>query len=785
MIIQHYLKIALRNLLKYKMQSAISIIGLGIGFTCFTFAVLWIRYELTYDDFHEGAERTYLVRAHSGIATYGISNRTPYPLADYLKKNLPEVEAASNTQPSRNVSLRLESGSQTVLILDADSIFTHMFHIQILKGNANFLKEGSPEVAITEQLGKEVFGQEDPIGKELDLNNRKMKICAVVTGWSKHSNFPYGVLTSSRPYREWRGSTVETFIRLKKGTDLEAFEKKITAINLADFNKDSVQENLLITPLTSLHHADYHSRGEIAMAINYIVYFCIAGGLVIVCSLFNYLTLFISRIRMRGRELALRKVNGASDGSLFIQFSIEFLIILVMALLIGMLFIELFSAQFLAFAELSMTTYDLYAEGFLYLLAMIVLSFTAALIPIHYFRKRTLHESISGIASGKRQKNWFRKSGLILQLVISILFIFCTVVIMKQLHYLKYTEQGIERRNIGSVALWMNGDINDWVDKIAALPLITETLPPHYFPLIPTGPMMYLEISTWDGHRTAGDETVGLGLVLAKEDFLKFYGFQLLEGEWINEKSTAQEIVINEAAVKAFGWKTAVGQKFYLPMDGSEDPFTVIGVVKDFHIQPPTVMPKPMGFVLTDKQKELWFRASILFKFKEGTWNECRNAIETLLKEAAQSPGLRLFSEEEEYNKYLRSETALMKLLGCVSMVCLLVSVFGIFSLVTLSCEQRRKEIAIRKVNGARMKDILTIFFKEYLALILLSAAIAFPVGYFMMKSWIEYYVKQTSINAWIYLLIIAGVALVVATCIGWRVWRAAHTNPIKSLKIE
>ena len=403
-MIQHYLKVAVRNILKYKLQSITSIVGLAVGFTCFTFATLWIRHELTYDSFHQGAERIYLVRAQSDISINGLSNRTPYPLAAYLQKSLPEVEAASNVQPDRHTFLRLENESKTLLVIGADSAFMQMFGIELLKGSNHFLQESSSEVAITAEWAAEIFGQEDPIGKELDLNNRKMKIGAVVTGWSKHSNLPYGVLRSNNPFREWRGATVETFIRLNRGVDTDVFEKKIAAIKLTGFDKESGLGNLSVTPITALRYAGYLPQGEVTMSMNYIVYFCLISGLVIVCSLFNYLTLFISRLRMRGRELALRRICGAGTSALFVQLAVEFLIVLVSALLMGVWLIELFGAKFLYFSELSMTLRDIHIQGFCYLSGMMVLSFTGALIPIHYFRKRTLHESINGITADRRQE---------------------------------------------------------------------------------------------------------------------------------------------------------------------------------------------------------------------------------------------------------------------------------------------------------------------------------------------------------------------------------------------
>ena len=186
-------------------------------------------------------------------------------------------------------------------------------------------------------------------------------------------------------------------------------------------------------------------------------------------------------------------------------------------------------------------------------------------------------------------------------------------------------------------------------------------------------------------------------------------------------------------------------------------------MVKDFSYLPPTIAPRPLAFVRTEEQKYLWSRASILFKFTEGSWEACKDTIRKMKEEDFPSSFLRLYNEEEEYNKYLRSESALMTLLGIVSIVCVIISIFGIFSQVTLSCEQRRKEIAIRKVNGATIGSILQMFIKEYFVLLLVAALIAFPASYGMMRVWIESYVRQTSTPFWIYIVLFAGIGIILS----------------------
>ena len=209
----------------------------------------------------------------------------------------------------------------------------------------------------------------------------------------------------------------------------------------------------------------------------------------------------------------------------------------------------------------------------------------------------------------------------------------------------------------------------------------------------------------------------------------------------------------------------------------------VIGVIKDCAYRSPSKDLPHTVFVNTNKSQWMWPRCFVLFKYKPGTWEECRRSIEEM--QQAELPDRKLFldSEEERYNKYLQSEDALSSLLGFSAIVCILISIFGIYSLVSLTCEQRRKEIAIRKVNGATISNILSIFFKEYAMLLIVSSLIAFPAGYTIMKHWIETYNRQVSIGALPFILIFAGIEMVITISISWRVWQAARQNPAEVIK--
>jgi ABC-type antimicrobial peptide transport system permease subunit len=193
----------------------------------------------------------------------------------------------------------------------------------------------------------------------------------------------------------------------------------------------------------------------------------------------------------------------------------------------------------------------------------------------------------------------------------------------------------------------------------------------------------------------------------------------------------------------------------------------------------------PTVFFLPGNERDNGNRKHFIFRVKEGAWKTVSQKLKEEAHKANPNAELYLINLEETYNEYMKSENTLSKLLGVVSLVCIVIAVFGIFSLVTLSCEQRRKEIAIRKVNGASVRMILNLFFKEYLLLLFIASLIAFPLGYIIMKHWLEGYIKQTPISFGLYGGIFAGMVIVILLSVIWRVWKAARQNPAEVIKSE
>lgn len=689
-MIKHCLKIAIRNLVKYKVQSAVSILGLAVGFVCFSLSLYWIHYEMTYDHFRQDADRIYMVRTNDEYTEGKISTRVPYSLAAYLAQHFPDIAVAA---PFHLISERISVNDkyQDAVFSSADSAWMNLMDIRIIKGNRNFmLPKDNAEIAITEEAAKKWFRTEDPIGKEVKMLRRTKKICAIVQAENRHTNFPFDFIGNPELGKTWWYITWSILIKVKPDTDIEELESKINANLPAELKQVTLTrktgiERIILTPLSKLHYAkDFRDDKEAGITFQYIIYFSIAGILIITCALINYLTLFINRMRVRQREMALRMIHGANIRSLVSLLTVEFLLLLACAVTTGFLLIEICFPSFIELTGIDTAKSSLYGEAFLFigLISLIILTAIIGLLYILYHR--SLHLSLR-YNTGRSTGTQLRRGSIVLQLFVCLSFIGCTVLINQQLDYLRHRDLGLKIKNRGSFSVMGDMDYTPLIRKIKELPMITEVMQPDYYPIVSQLTAIG-QFDNWEGLDIPIDTPVPVKLFLGKEDFFRFYDITLLAGEWLDDLSTYEDIIINESLARRMGWspQEAIGKHIIQ----SYITYTIVGVVKDCHYGAPTLPIPHTGFLVGEQMGLMQRSAGILFKYKEGTWNECRKALEHLYQtECSPENILRLNSEEEVYNNYLRSEEMLTRLLSFASLVCILTAMFGIYSLVTLTCE--------------------------------------------------------------------------------------------------
>ena len=334
--------------------------------------------------------------------------------------------------------------------------------------------------------------------------------------------------------------------------------------------------------------------------------------------------------------------------------------------------------------------------------------------------------------------------------------------------------------------IWDEEQSSALANLLKQIPEITEIVDAtRMSTLVPAGFRMSGRINAWD-EKPADAEEIQIEHTFISQEYSTFYDFRLITGEMLTDADPDSLVLLNESAIKAFGWHDPVGKHFGY----NRNTYTVKGVIKNVYNLVPTIPAKPICYVkssILDKMNiRVNFGTAVLFKYREGMWKQCKEKIELMMeKDFPDLSRSNILNTEEEYNKFLKSEAALIKILSFAAAICILICIFGFVSLVSLTCEERRKSIAIRKINGATVGDILGMFAREYFLLLFIGAAFALPAGYLIMQRWLEHYAIRTNIPAWIYLSIMCILALVIVLCVGWQVYRSSVENPAEVIKSE
>ena len=782
----HYLKIAFRSYLKNKVQSCITLFSLAVAFAFVSLAAYWNHYEQTYDSFLNGYEHIYLVGNKQDT---DISKGSFYGTHSHLMSNYAEVDKAciikNGWRDDRTVEINghvIQAGCDEITPEAID-----IFEIQWVEGNRNMDSWNKNEVAVSEEIVRRIYGKESPIGAKLTLKKNdgvetadEYQIAAVFKTWPQHSNFNFCFIKkleqSPSPYKRTIG---DTYVRLKPYADNNRFLQKLAANPIIDEYGHKFTPNALI-PLSNVHYTLPKERRN--LRLNDVKLFAGAALLLSVCALLNYLTLFVSRLRTRGRDMALRAICGSSSWQLGLLLMVEYLLLLFGSLIFSMMFIELFYNSFVKLSQLDIDRSTLYG-GCAYLLLFILgLATVLSLVPILYFKQKTLRVQIDSTPI-QLGKNRFRIAGVCMQLFISLLFIFCSSIMIKQIHYLIHADINVERKNIAWVKIPVGKDVT--MNMLKQIPSITEMVGIHS-PLFPPFNIHLRQVHGFEGKE---DLVINAREARINQEIAQFYGLKMKEGpESFDLKM--DEVLINETFAKQLGDPNPIGKKFPYAWN-----IVIKGVVHDFQYQAPTEPDRALYFM---PQHENGFTndKSIAFKYI-GEFADCEAAIKEAYGKLEPDPDdpdaqfifsrfpLQIQDGETVYNSYLTSEFNLLKLLNIITIISLLIALFGVYALILQECERQRKNIAIRKVYGAQVKDILMMFFKEYMMQVVIAAVLAFPIGYVLMKRWLEGYSRQTSIGIEVFLGILIGMAFLVFLCIGWHVWRAANENPATAVKKE
>ena len=809
----HYLKSSFRYMRKFALQNIISMVGLAAGFVAYALSSLWTGYVNSYDTFHKDADRIYTFAHHEdGKTTIG-NERARAGNGDAFYILFREFERR-NMLDSLGIESTLYSYFQEYQVddkgtncLDIDSAFLDFFNPVLVAGDWSFLQDVG-KIAVSKTYARKEYGDENPIGKEITVLRDHYTVGAVVEDYA-HSFLEFDIM------RKWNHDNIFYynwfFFKLHEGVTVQNMLDRCEPVFQDLFGEpmDHIMQGKMIVPLKDVYRSLAESDEETFIKYDGLELLSKASLLILLCAIVNHFTFFLNYLRGRRREMSLRKVNGASSANIAAQMIFESSIPVLMALILGLVTAVLLEEPYMSLADIGMTD-SYYLKGSVYIMIIVlVVSVLLSLIEVLVMNRSTLQSSIR-----HGNDKAFRRISIGIQIASGMILMFSLAVMIHQFNYMRNLNWGTQRKDTAVVyftkdSFYTNDGKQYWGDvymdelegkyglkeRISALPCVTGV----YLNFADMSIMHYGNAAL-----VSADESQG---VMEFPDVFDYIypglidrlGLTVLEGAIPQEGLNEDEVVVTENLLTALGGHSLEDLPvIYIKLNNGEvtcKPFNVVAVIKNIHLYnyddiPPYILmcgfrnkyliPERM-YGANRAGGSIWGELSV--QYLPGSKKELESSIKQMMDELGID--YKIEYPADSFFKHLSKDRNLSKVLSILCLISIFIALFGVFSQISLSCMERRREIAIRKTHGAKEGEILAIFVREYGIIFLVSSVVAMALGYMVMHRWIQQFYYQAAISWWIYLSVFVFTALVIVATVLNRVLRAARENPADVIKSE
>jgi putative ABC transport system permease protein len=807
-MIRNFLVVAYRNLRRNKAFSAINIVGLAIGIATCLLILLFVGHELSYDRFNDKADRivrvTFQARMQGGLINEAF---VMPPVGPTLKKDFPEVLEATRI---RTFGMpRLSNGKEVFregAFAFVDSNFFRVFTIPLVEGDASTALIQPNSVVITKAVARKYFGMGDALGKTIvfkEDNLAPMKVTGVIDEIPENSHFHFGLLAAMAGLPEakdptWMDGSFHTYLLLTKGYDYRKLEaqlprevdKYITpqfqkglGISLGDYRKAGNSINLLLQPLTDIHlYSNLGGEMEPGGDIRYVYIFSVVAVFMLLIACINFMNLSTASASKRAREVGIRKVLGSMKGQLVGQFLSESLLLTAFSLGLALLLVY---AALPLFNELTGQSLSIHWGSMPWLVPALIgfglfTGVLAGSYPAFFLSSFNPINVLKGRLTGGKGGTILRSGLVVFQFIISISLIVGTVVVYRQLSFIRHERLGYDRDQVVVVqeAWWLGKNLEAYRRGLLDDPRVASVSLSGFLPAGETYGSTYMVNP--DGNATQLVKTV---CYQVDDSYIPTLGMQLAAGRNFSKTfgTDSTSVIVNETAVRTFSWgQNSLGRIIaHKEDDGTRKVYQVIGVVKDFHFRSFHELITPVVMELGGDASNMIVRtrtkdyAGLLAEMKR-KWTAA----------GAEAPFTYSFLDAR-FNDMIKAEETIGRILGIFAGLTIFVACLGLFGLATFTAEQRTKEIGIRKVLGADTSAIVALLSRDFLRLVGLAFLIAAPVAWLAMNRWLQDFAYRVSISWWIF-AIAAGLTLAITLLtISLRAVQAALANPVDSLRTE
>ncbi len=815
-MIRNYFKIAWRTLLKNKAMFSINIIGLAIGIATCLIITLFVVDELSYDRYNEKSDQIVRVILKAKLGEEIINESDiPAPIAKTFISEFPEVLNA--TRAFTNIGTPKVTYKENTLrkgkFAFVDANFFGIFTLPIIKGDAKTALNKPNSVVLTKAQAELYFGDEEPMGKMIQIsdigfyenggyvnNNGLYTVTGIIEKVPDNSHFHFDIFASMASNKEadnqsWMTGDYQTYLLMRKGTDLTQLEQKIPPIvkkymgsqiegslgmTFEEFLKTGNEVGLFTEKLTDIHFSKSGSTNNTG-DIQTVYMFALIALFMLLIACINFMNLSTASASKRVKEIGMRKVLGSTKKQLINQFLTESFISTLIAMCIGVIIFVLALPYFNQLSGKSLDFNQIFDPKIIIALIglTLVISFLAGGYPAFFMSSFKPIQALKNKFTSGSSKG-IRSGLVVFQFTVSVGLIIGTLVVSQQMNYIQNKDVGYEKeqlivmRNAGR----LGNDFNAFKEEIQNETQIQSITMSSY---VPAGSSDGSTSAITTKHQIP--QTLRSRLYFIDEEYIPTLGMEILLGRNFSKEFGREDknIIINETAIKTFGFnENPIGETISMATDnnGAKELLTVVGVVKDFHlkslhneIEPLLMQYNPYyGLIIKAKTSDM---ASLIATMKS-KW-EAFGSGETF----------EYAFLDELYNETYLKETNMNTILKIFALLTIFVACLGLFGLVTFTAEQRFKEIGIRKVLGSSIPQIVGMLSKDFIKLVFVSFIIAFPLGYYLMNKWLQDFAYRIDIHWSVFVfsgLITIGIAFIT---ISFRSIKAASVNPIKSLKTE
>ncbi len=782
-MIWNYLKSAIRNIRTQKGYAFINILGLSIGLAATILIMLWVVNELSFNRNNKNFSNIYRVVQQQMYSSGPLTTPCmPGPLAADLKNDFPEfVDVFRFYEISGVISYKEKRFADYVQL--ADSGLFNVFSFQFLQGSPKTALQ--PYTTILSRKGAEkYFGDEDPMGKVLKLNNElSLRVNGIIENPPENSSFDKEIFIPFQHLKDlgwtidrYGWNTFYIYVQLPENVDYAQVNDKIKDYFKKIRDDDELQVELFLFPLKN--ERLYSFTGAPAQITNIYIFSIIAIFILLIACI-NFMNLATARASKRGREIGLRKVVGAQQRQLIFQFISESVVMALLALVISIILTTLFLPTFNDLTEKTLTFNLLNPYTIITLLGIALLTgLVAGSYPAFYMATlnplKTIRKSTSGVSGNP----WFRRSLVVFQFVLSIGLIISTIVIYKQITYIQDKNLGMNKENV--IYARVRGDMPenfyDFKNKILQDPNVIDASRSSHIPF-------YVGSNSgglgWLGKDT--DDDVLIGFERADWDYLETMQMELVEGRFFEQgySTDSTAVVVNESAIKTMGMKDPIG-KWISFGDDEADRYTIIGVLKDFHFLPFNHEIEPLSVFFQPQESQF-----MLIKVNGQKTEEAIAHIEKTWNNFLPAFPFEYRFLDDYYGKIYSDEASLARLIKYFAILAIIISCLGLFGLASFTAAQRTKEIGIRKVLGSSIGKIIILQQREFIWLVVVANVISWPVSWYFMNNWLDSYVYKINLS-FIFFFIAGGLSLAITfLTVFFLAYRAALKNPVDAIKYE